>query len=162
MDLMNVIKKEVVENVLYNKDIFLENGIILEAFDFEFGQYEKLLKEPFFQLEASAFYIRIPLKRSSDVFEFAVFFSFIFEPNIRYQIYRNMFNSQKPSVSVEVPFSEPFIEENFKGNYWAFSDYVRPILEKYFPKDEIDMFLSVVGSVDINIEPFIKYTEIII
>lgn len=157
------IKKEVVSEVLSNKDIFLNYGIILEDFDFEIGNYEQLLRKPFLVPEISTAHLRIPLKSiSKNVFEFSVFLSRAFEPNIGYQLYRNIFPIKRPEVSLEVSFSDSFVEENFKGNWNAFMDYAEPILKEYFDDGEIGMFLGTIGSVVIEIEPYIKYKEIII
>ncbi len=161
---MKEIKKEVVDNVLYHKDVFTEHGILLEDFDFEMGNYEKLIKEPLFTSEALVFNLRIPFKYiSKGVFEFSLFLDLGFEPRVKYHLYDNNFLFVKrPEISLELSFSESFIEEHFKGSYNAFSEYARPILREYFKEEEVDLFLSVVGGVAIEIYPYIKYKEIII
>lgn len=164
MDLMTKIKNEIIDNVLSHKDIFLDYGIILEDFDFEINHYyEKLLREPFLKLDALTAYLRIPLNLTSkNIFEFSVFLNLGFEPNISYYLYQSIFDIKKPEIFLEIPFSDPFVEENFKGNWRAFSEYARPILEEYFKREEVDLVLGVVGIVSIEIEPYIKYKEIII
>ncbi len=161
---MTEIKREAVDTVLYHKDVFIEHGILLEDFDFEMSNYEKLIKEPFFTPETSVFNLRIPFKYiSSGVFEFSIFLNLGFEPRINYHLYDNNFLFvEGPEISLELAFSESFIEEHFKGNYVAFSEYARPILKEYFKEEEIDLFLSVIGGVAVEINPYIKYTEIII
>ncbi len=161
---MAEIKREVVDNVLYHKEIFIEHGILLEDFDFKMSNYEKLIKAPFFASEALVFNLRIPFKYiSKGVFEFSIFLNLGFEPRVNYHLYDNNFLFvERPEISLELSFSESFIEENFKGNYVAFSAYARPILKEYFKEEEIDLFLSVIGGVAIEINPYIKYTEIII
>jgi len=161
---MKEIKKEFTSEVLSNKDIFLNHGIILEDFDFEIIEhYKNLLREPFLNTEVLEFRLRIPLKGiSKNVFEFSVYLNIGFEPMISYHLYRNLFFIEKPEISLDVPFSDPFIEENFKGNWGAFKKYASPILEKYFSKSEVDLLLDVVGGVSIEIEPYIRYKEIII
>jgi hypothetical protein len=158
------IKKEVIDEVLYHKDIFLSQGIILEDFDFEISEhYKNLLREPFLNTKVSEFRLRIPLQGiSKGVFEFTVYLNIGFEPNISYYLYQKPFFAEKLEISLDVPFSDPFIEENFKGNWEAFKKYASPILEKYFSKSEVEFLLSVVGGVTIEIEPYIKYKEIII
>jgi hypothetical protein len=158
------IKEEVVSEVLSNKDIFLDHGIILEDFDFEISEYyKKLFREPFFSVEVSEFRLRIPLKGiSKGVFEFTVYLNMGCEPNISYYLYQKPFFTKKLEISVSVPFSDPFIEENFKGNWGAFKKYASPILEKYFSKSEVEFLLDVVGGVTVEIEPYVKYKEIII
>jgi len=161
---MTEIKKEVLSEVLSNKDIFLNYGIILEVFDFEISErYKNLLRKPFLNTEVSEFRLRIPLEYiSKNVFEFIVYLNIGFEPDISYHLYQNIFFAKKPEISLDIPFSEPFIEENFKGNWGAFKKYASPILEKYFSKSEVEFLLSVVGGVTIEIEPYIKYKEIIL
>jgi hypothetical protein len=163
MDLMTEIKNEIIDIVLSHKDVFLQHGIILEDFDFEIGKYEKLLKEPFLRLETLDCYLRIPLRGPSVLFEFAVFLNIGFEPRIGYDFYKKPFISiDKPEILLEVPFSDSFVEDNFEGNWLTFWQYATPILEEYFKKEEVEMLLGVVGSVVIEIEPYIKYMEIII
>lgn len=80
---MTEIKKEILSNVLSYKDVFLENGIILEDFDFGIENYEQLLREPFLAPEMSIFYLRIPFKYiSKGVFEFSIFLNLGFEPEV--------------------------------------------------------------------------------
>jgi hypothetical protein len=161
---MTKIKKEVMSEVMYHKDIFLNHGIILEDFHFEINErYERLLKEPFLGAESSVFYLRIPLEGiSKNVFEFSIYLNLGFEPNISYSLYQNILFIKKPEVSLEVPFSDSFVEENFKGNWSAFRQYALPVLKEYFAEGEVEMFLGVVGGVSIDLDPYIRYTEIII
>jgi hypothetical protein len=165
MDITTEIKKEIITNVLYHKDdIFLKHGIILENFDFEIAsRYEQLLKEPFLSSENLTAYLRIPLNLTSKkTFEFSVFLNLGFEPSISYYLYQSLFNIEKPEISLEISLSDPFVEENFKGNWRAFSEYARPILKEYFKEEEVDLILKVTGAIYIEIEPYIKYKEIII
>jgi hypothetical protein len=161
---MREIKKEVVSEVLSNKDIFLNYGLILEDFDFEINEhYKNLLREPFLNTKVPEFRLIIPLKGiSKNVFEFSIYLNIGFEPNISHHLHQNLFFIKKPEISLYVPFSDPFMEENFKGNWGAFEKYASPILEKYFSKNEVEFLLSVVGGVAIEIEPYIKYKEIIL
>jgi len=161
---MKEIKKEVINEVMYHRDIFLNHGIILEDFNFEIDEhYKNLLKEPFLSTEALEFRLRIPLKGiSKNIFEFSAYLNIGFEPNISYHLYQNLFSIKRPEISLDVPFSDPFIEENFKGNWEAFRKYASPILEKYFSKEEVEFLLSVVWGITIKIEPYIRYKEIII
>ena len=161
---MKKIKKEVISEVMYHKDIFLNHGILLEDFNFEISErYERLLKEPFLKTGMSRFYLRIPLKGTSkNVFGFSIYLNLEFEPNIIYGLYQNIFFIKNPEVFLEVPFSDSFVEENFKGNWSTFRQYAFPILKEYFVEREIEMFLGVLGGVSIDIGTHIKYTEIII
>jgi len=158
------IKKEVISEVLYHKDLFLNQGIILEDFDFEISEhYKNLLRETFLDTRVSEFRLRIPLKGiSKGVFEFTVYLNMGFEPNISYYLYQKPFFTEKLEISLDVPFSNSFVEENFKGNWGAFKKYASPTLEKYFSKKEVEFLLDVVGGITIEIEPYIKYKEIII
>jgi hypothetical protein len=164
MDLTTEIKREMISAVLSHKDIFLNHGIILEDFNFEISKYKKLLEQPFLKSELSACHLRIPFKGTSkSVFEFSVFLNLGFEPNITYYLYQSaFFPITKPEVSLETPFSEPFVEENFNGSWQKFKNYAFPILKEYFQENEIDLIIDVVGIVVIEVEPYIKYTEIII
>jgi len=161
---MTEIKKEVIGEVMYHKDIFLNHGILLEDFDFEISErYERLLKEPFLKTDTSMFYLRIPLEGiSKNVFEFSIYLNLGFEPNVSYGLYHNIFFIKNPEVSLEVPFSDSFVEENFKGSWNAFRQYAFPILKEYFVEGEVEMFLSAVGSISIDLDTYIRYTEIII
>jgi len=159
------IKREVISEVLGNKDIFLNHGIILEDFDFEISEhYKNLLRKPFLDTKVSEFRLRIPLKGiSKNIFEFSVYLNIGFEPSISYHLYQNpLLAAEGPEMSLDVPFSDVFVEENFKGNWAAFSKYVSPLLESYFIRSEVELLLSVVGGVSIEIYPYVKYKEIII
>jgi hypothetical protein len=157
------IKEEIVHTILSHKDIFLAHGIILEEFNFEIEEkYEKLLSEKFFASEMSSCYLRIPLKGSKEIFEFVVYLNKFSEPNISYHLYETFaFPISKPDLSLEIPFAHWFIEEHFRS-YSAFKNFAFPILKEYFSEREVETILDLVGGVSIEIEPYIKYTEIII
>jgi hypothetical protein len=162
-ELTKKIKEEIVYTTLSYKDIFLAHGIILEEFDFEIEEkYEKILKEKFLAPETPSCYLRIPLNGSKNIFEFAVFLNKFSEPNVSYHLYKTFaFPISKPEVSLEIPFAHWFIEEHFRS-YSAFKNFAFPILKEYFSEREVETILDLVGGVAIEIEPYIKYTEIII